>query len=89
MNIVLKLVDVSVESYRKIVLNRINWATLLKLINGYQRIPDGEIGVLGEEFGSVDVRELRKNMGFVSSYIVESFSQEENGRKSCILNIKM
>jgi iron complex transport system ATP-binding protein len=52
--------------------------TLLKIINGYLRPSSGKIEVLGEEFGNADLRELRKQIGFVSSYMNDLISLEDN-----------
>lgn len=52
--------------------------TLLKIINGYLRPSSGKIEVLGEEFGGVDLRELRKRIGFVSYYMNDLISLEDN-----------
>ena len=45
--------------------------TLLRLINGYVWPSSGRTSVLGKSFGSFDLRELRKSIGFVSSFISE------------------
>ena len=52
--------------------------TLLKIMNGYLRPSEGRIEVLGEKFGDVDLRELRKEIGFVSSYMNDLISLEDN-----------
>ena len=52
--------------------------TLLKIMNGYLRPSAGMIQVLGEKFGAVDLRELRKKIGFVSSYMSDLISLDDN-----------
>lgn len=43
--------------------------TLLQLIAGYLWPTSGEITVLGKRFGEVDLRELRKRIGWVGSFL--------------------
>jgi iron complex transport system ATP-binding protein len=43
--------------------------TLLRLLAGYLWPTQGSITVLGEEFGRTDVRELRKHIGWVGSFL--------------------
>ncbi len=43
--------------------------TLLQLLAGYLWPTEGEITVLGERFGHVDLRELRKRIGWVGSFL--------------------
>ncbi len=43
--------------------------TLLQLLAGYLWPTDGRITVLGERFGQVDLRELRKRIGWVGSFL--------------------
>jgi len=45
--------------------------TLLSLISGYLWPSSGKINVLGRSFGRTDLRELRKNIGFVSPDFIE------------------
>lgn len=52
--------------------------TLLKIMNGYLRPSEGRIEALGEKFGDVDLRELRKDIGFVSSYMNDLVSLDDN-----------
>lgn len=51
--------------------------TLLKIISGNLWPSSGKVKVLGHEFGKTDLRELRKKIGWVSSHIAESISQNE------------
>ncbi len=41
--------------------------TLLKIVTGYEWPTRGEVNVLGQRFGSCDIRELRKSIGWVST----------------------
>jgi len=51
--------------------------TLLKIVNGYQWPSTGKVMVLGNLFGRTDLRELRKDIGFVSSYITDWIPLDE------------
>ncbi|URN94298.1 MAG: ABC transporter ATP-binding protein [Candidatus Pristimantibacillus lignocellulolyticus] len=48
-------------------LNGSGKTTLLNMINGYQWPTSGSISVLGHRFGTYDLRELRKEIGWVST----------------------
>jgi iron complex transport system ATP-binding protein len=48
-------------------LNGSGKTSILDLINGYHWPTSGEISVLGHRFGEVDLRELRKQIGWVSA----------------------
>ena len=50
--------------------------TLLRLINGYLWPTTGTATVLGSVFGASDLRELRKRIGFASSYMSEKTPPE-------------
>jgi iron complex transport system ATP-binding protein len=50
--------------------------TLLQLINGYLWPSTGAVTVLGKPFGDYDLRELRKDIGLVSSYVSEKIPDE-------------
>lgn len=52
-------------------LNGSGKTTLLNMLNGYIWPTTGEINVLGHRFGDVDLRELRKSIGWVSSSLQE------------------
>ena len=52
--------------------------TILKVINGYQRVSKGKVEVLGERFGESDLRELRKKIGMVSSYLSDLILLDDN-----------
>lgn len=49
--------------------------SLLKIITGYEWPTAGTVEVLGKRFGSVDLRELRKSIGWVSSDLQERMQQ--------------
>jgi iron complex transport system ATP-binding protein len=50
--------------------------TLLRVLNGYQWPSSGKATVLSTSFGSSDLRELRKEIGFVSAYIGDCIPDE-------------
>lgn len=50
--------------------------TLLRLINGYLWPASGAVNVLGKQFGEYDLRELRKSIGFASSFMSEKIPEE-------------
>ena len=58
-------------------LNGSGKTTLLNLVNGYIWPSTGELSVLGCDFGSTDVRELRKSIGWVSSSLQEKLYGNE------------
>lgn len=45
--------------------------TLLELMNGYQFPTSGTVEVLGNRYGQVDVREVRKRIGYISQSLIE------------------
>ncbi len=49
---------------------------LLRLINGYLWPSSGTATVLGKRFGRYDLRELRKSIGFASSFMSENIPQD-------------
>jgi iron complex transport system ATP-binding protein len=59
------------EHWAILGLNGSGKTTLLNLLNGYMWPSSGSIRVLGHLFGEVDVRELRKTIGWVSSSLQE------------------
>lgn len=48
--------------------------TVLEMITGYLFPTSGTVQVLGHRFGEVDVREVRKKIGYISSNLVEKFT---------------
>jgi len=59
------------EHWAILGLNGSGKTTLLNMINGYLFPSEGELQVLGNTFGRCDIRELRKNIGWVSTSIQE------------------
>jgi iron complex transport system ATP-binding protein len=49
--------------------------SLLKIVAGYEWPSEGSVEVLGRPFGSVDLRELRKSIGWVSSSLPSWFPE--------------
>lgn len=58
-------------------LNGSGKTTLLNMINGYIWPTVGEIHVLGNQFGHVNLRELRKSIGWVSSSLQQQMHDNE------------
>lgn len=48
-------------------LNGSGKTTMLNVVNGYIWPTQGQVEVLGHRFGDVDLRELRKRIGWVST----------------------
>jgi iron complex transport system ATP-binding protein len=65
------------EHWAIIGLNGSGKTSLLNMINGYIWPSKGEISVLDRKFGSYDIRELRKKIGWVSSSLQEKFYAAE------------
>ncbi|MEF2964230.1 ABC transporter ATP-binding protein [Paenibacillus sp. M1] len=59
------------EHWAILGLNGSGKTTLLNMINGYIWPSRGQVSVLGLPFGTVDLRELRKSIGWVSSSFQE------------------
>ncbi|MBP1996912.1 ABC transporter ATP-binding protein [Paenibacillus eucommiae] len=59
------------EHWAILGLNGSGKTTLLNMLNGYIWPTSGKISVLGEVYGSVDLREQRKSIGWVSSSLQE------------------
>ncbi|SET90975.1 ABC transporter ATP-binding protein [Paenibacillus sp. NFR01] len=59
------------EHWALLGLNGSGKTTLLNMITGYLWPTSGSISVLGHRFGDVDLRELRKSIGWVSSSLQE------------------
>lgn len=59
------------EHWALLGLNGSGKTTLLNMITGYLWPTEGSISVLGHEYGHVDLRELRKSIGWVSSSLQE------------------
>jgi iron complex transport system ATP-binding protein len=59
------------EHWAILGLNGSGKTTLLNIINGYIWPSKGKVSVLKDRFGSIDLRELRKSIGWVSSSLQE------------------
>ena len=65
------------QNWALIGLNGSGKTSLLNLITGYLYPSKGEVTVLGNKFGQCDLRELRKSVGVVSSFLQEKFHVDE------------
>lgn len=54
--------------------------SLLNIINGYQWPTHGSVSVLGHRFGTVDLRELRRTIGWVSPSVMDWLGRHYGGR---------
>lgn len=54
-------------------LNGSGKTSLLNIITGYHWPTSGEVHVLGQQLGQVDLRELRKSIGWVSTSLGERY----------------
>lgn len=48
--------------------------TVLEMVNGYLFPTSGTVDVLGNRYGQVDVREVRKKIGYIGPSLVEKFT---------------
>lgn len=62
-------------------LNGSGKTSLLNIINGYQWPSSGDISVLGHKFGTYDLRELRKEIGWVSSSLQTRMYESDSALK--------
>lgn len=69
------------EHWAIIGLNGSGKTSLLKMINGYVFPSTGEVTVLGKKFGTYDLRELRKSIGWVSSSLLEALYSGETAEE--------
>ncbi|MCQ6557190.1 ABC transporter ATP-binding protein [Paenibacillus mendelii] len=65
------------EHWAVLGLNGSGKTTLLNMINGYIWPTEGQVSVLGHRFGEVDLRVLRKSIGWVSSSLQERIHANE------------
>ncbi|UJF35428.1 ABC transporter ATP-binding protein [Paenibacillus hexagrammi] len=65
------------EHWAILGLNGSGKTTLLNIINGYMWPTSGKVAVLEESFGSVDLRELRTSIGWVSSSLQDKLYAQD------------
>lgn len=51
--------------------------TLLELATGYQFPSSGKVEVLGNRYGQVDIREVRKRIGYISQSLIERLALKD------------
>src|SRR3989338_55821 len=66
------------EHWALIGTNGAGKTSLLKIISGSLWPSSGKVKVLGKEFGKADLRELKKKIGWVSSFLTEKIPQNED-----------
>jgi len=66
------------ENWALIGPNGAGKTSVLSMINGYRWPTRGKITVLGRDFGSTDLRQLRTEVGMVSAYLDHWISPGEN-----------
>jgi iron complex transport system ATP-binding protein len=71
----------SAEHWAILGLNGSGKTSLLNVVNGYIWPSRGEVSVLGKRFGSYDIRELRKKIGWVSPSIQEKLYADETAEE--------
>ncbi|TVY02289.1 ABC transporter ATP-binding protein [Cohnella terricola] len=74
---ILRGVDLEVkpgEQWTLLGRNGCGKSTVLELITGYQFPTSGKIDVLGNRYGTVDVREVRKEIGYISPALIEKMT---------------
>ncbi len=69
------------EHWAVVGLNGSGKTSLLNIINGYIFPSQGTVSVLGHSFGSYDLRELRKSIGWVSSSLQEQLYVNETAEE--------
>ncbi|OEH84184.1 molybdenum ABC transporter ATP-binding protein [Desulfuribacillus stibiiarsenatis] len=65
------------EHWAIVGLNGSGKTTLLNMVNGYIWPTKGQVSVLGQLFGTVDLRVLRKSIGWVSTSLQEKLYKSE------------
>lgn len=68
------------EHWGIIGLNGSGKTTLLNIINGYIWPTVGQISVLGERFGEVELQKVRQQIGWISSSLQERFHKNHTAR---------
>lgn len=74
---ILRGVDLHVQSGEHWCLlgrNGCGKTTILEMVTGYMFPTSGTVDVLGNRYGQVDVREVRKKIGYISPSLVEKFT---------------
>ncbi|WP_078554163.1 ABC transporter ATP-binding protein [Bacillus alkalicellulosilyticus] len=66
------------EHWAILGLNGSGKTSILKLITGYEWATKGNVHVFGHRFGTVNIQELRKRIGWVSSSLDERFHSRPN-----------
>ncbi|WP_100487623.1 ABC transporter ATP-binding protein [Sporolactobacillus pectinivorans] len=66
------------EQWSLVGLNGSGKTTLLKMINGYIWPTSGTLSVLGHPFGQIDLRRLRRRIGWVSSALASRLRPQEH-----------
>jgi iron complex transport system ATP-binding protein len=51
--------------------------TLLEMVNGYHFPSSGTVEVLGHKYGTIDLRELRKSIGYISQSLFEKLNRAD------------
>lgn len=69
------------ENWALFGLNGSGKTTLLNMLNGYIWPTTGEISVFGHKFGQIDLRELRKSIGWVSSSFQEKLHRSQKSQE--------
>ncbi|HEX3031215.1 MAG TPA: ABC transporter ATP-binding protein [Bacillota bacterium] len=69
------------ENWSILGLNGAGKSLLLNIVTGYLWPTVGDVWVLGHQFGHVDLRELRKSIGWVSSALQEKLYQNETAEE--------
>lgn len=70
------------EHWALLGLNGSGKTSLLQIINGYQWPTRGEVTVRGKKFGKVDLREVRKEIGWVSTAMGNRFQADAPSEKA-------
>jgi iron complex transport system ATP-binding protein len=79
-NRILKQIDWEVkrgEHWALLGRNGSGKTTLLEIINGYEFPSSGQVRVLGEIYGQVDLRDLRRKIGYISQSLFEKFTPRD------------
>ncbi|MBB3110350.1 iron complex transport system ATP-binding protein [Paenibacillus phyllosphaerae] len=74
---ILRGVDLSIKQGEQWVIlgrNGSGKTTLLEMMTGYMFPSSGTIDILGHRFGECDVREVRKDIGYISQSLVEKLT---------------